>query len=358
MSRIREPARGAAQTPRTSEQAPKKAAKAARPYVPNDGIDVARPRSQGAERATVVPLVRKPASPLIGKIALATADDLVDVERIQRQHGFDPDAEDPPPAGGWLLGMPSLYELQSSADCEQHIWVAKDVDDPDRVVGSFAVTAPFAMSRPLKNHKFVVPLPPALDAAFRGFGVRYVSRVMVDEDPRYARSGIMRTMFAEVLSSDVYADGPVLAHVAIDPPNEASEAFFRSQGWKLIGYTSNHADPALNTGLPVGDPPVIGGLWVLPPPGVFVPEVEGSAREVVARNPVAPGETFERFVPRSLRTKPPKWATSIGGFFEYGSMLREARDFARNGRDRLAQRPLRPGEVIFERLREPQVDGG
>lgn len=323
-------------------------------YAVNDGDWVTRPRSQGRASAAVSPLVKRPPSPLIGSIALAKSEDMVEVDRIQNQHGLDPDDAGAPPASGWLLGMPSLAELQGSADCEQHVWVAKDSEDPDRVIGSFAVSAPFTMSRPLQNHKFVVPLPPSIDAALRGFGVRYVSRVMVDGDDRYARTGVMSTMFAEVLNSDIYADTPCLAHVAIDPPNEASDGFFRSQGWKLIGYTANHADPALNTGLPASDSPVIGGLWLLPPAGVFVPGVEGSSQEVVARHPVEPGESFERFVPRRRSTKPPQWSQTIGGFFEYHSMLREARTFARNGRDALAQRPVQAGEVVFRR--QPEVD--
>lgn len=335
-------------TPRTPRTGRK------RGYHVPDGIEIVRPRAQGRAVATVSPLTHRPPSPAVGRIGLATADDMVGVERIQRQHGFDPDAEDPPPAGGWLLGMPTLLQLQDSADCEQHVWVANDIDDPQRVIGSFAVSAPFTMNRPIKNHKFVVPLPPAIEAAFRTFGIRYVSRVMVDDDPKYARTGIMGTMFSEVLDSDVYDPTPALAHVAIDPLNAASEGFFRAQGWKLIGYTANHPDPARNTGLPVSDTPVIGGLWLLPPPGVYVPEVEGSATEVVERHPVTPGESFEKFVPVDRRDD--RAVRTIGGFLEYGSMLREARNFARKGRDKLAQRYIEPGETIYQRPPQPQVE--
>ena len=58
--------------------------------------------------------------------------------------------------------MPSLQRVQVSAGCEQHVWVAKDSEDPDRVIGSFAVSSPFAIGRPISSHKFVVPLPDSL----------------------------------------------------------------------------------------------------------------------------------------------------------------------------------------------------
>jgi hypothetical protein len=88
-------------------------------------------------------------------------------------------------------------------------------------------------------------------------------------------------------------------------------------------------------------------LWIKAPDGVEISAFEGDPLEAVKAHPVADNENWNRFV--FPRTRPDPALHRIGGFLEYGSMLREARAGARKSRDGLTKTDLQPGHVLYRR---------